>query len=846
MADGTALASIVDATFTVAPQPDDANPLYDHRAEAACIAAVMLDDDGSRGAWQTLSLMLSPAHFHEPRHATLWAALAAIKGRGAAVDVLTIAAELKARGKFTRDTPQFVGEVTDEVITPAHCEDHAKIVRECHARRVIADIGARLTRAATDPTKAPLALRDLAVEALRRVDIGGAQKPADAITLVSEMWEVFENVRTGKGPGALRFNVPTLDRMSGGGVPDAGGMKRGGAYFIAARPGVGKAQPLNAQVLTPRGFVTMGSLRVGDVVTGSDGKPCRVTGVYPQGVKPVFRVTMNDGASTECCDEHLWLTQTRRERIRGIAGSAKQLADVRKTLKIERGTRTNHHIPTVAPVEFDGGSDPLPMAPYLLGLLLGDGALTSGCLLFTNTEDDVRARFCAMLPAEDATSEADEITLRVKRGQRNNELSETMKSIAALGLRGVDCYGKFIPPAYLNASVADRLELLRGLLDTDGYVIVSGRSVEFSTSAERVAADVIYLVRSLGGIVTDAPHVPTFTVNGERRTSSAVAHRMVIRFPNGLVPVSSAKHLARWRQEPTRSMGRCIDTIEPVGEKECQCIAVDAPDHLYVTDGFIVTHNTSLAAQITGATAEAGERVLYVALEPKRVEIMQAIHANRAGVSLTKITRTPWALLQEDIDALTIVSNAVAQWPVHVIDAQSDNPPDTVAKVEAAMRALPSPPALVVVDHLLKLSPVGRHEKEHYGTAQVVAGLVSLGKRTGATILTLCHIGRAMSTTSGLFRRPRAEDIAGGDAMNRDADGIIVLHREDKYPTKKENVGDPLLAGHIDLFAPKLRGVEDNTFGRMRFRGDVQRFEEFVTTPNAPELDSAGFPVDLT
>ena len=495
MADGTALASIVDATFTVAAQPDDANPLYDHRAEAACIAAVMLDDDGSRGAWQTLSLMLAPAHFHEPRHATLWAALAAIKGRGAAVDVLTIAAELKARGKFTRDTPQFVGEVTDEVITPAHCEDHAKIVRECHARRVIADIGARLTRAATDPTKAPLALRDLAVEALRRVDIGGAQKPADAITLVSEMWEVFENVRTGKGPGALRFNVPTLDRMSGGGVPDAGGMKRGGAYFIAARPGVGK---------------------------------------------------------------------------------------------------------------------------------------------------------------------------------------------------------------------------------------------------------------------------------------------------------------------------------------------------------------TSIACQITGATAEAGERVLYVALEPKRVEIMQAIHANRAGVSLTKITRTPWALLQEDIDALTVVSNAVAQWPVHVIDAQTDNPPDTVAKVEAAMRALPSPPALVVVDHLLKLSPVGRHEKEHYGTAQVVAGLVSLGKRTGATILTLCHIGRAMSTTSGLFRRPRAEDIAGGDAMNRDADGIIVLHREDKYPTKKENVGDPLLAGHIDLFAPKLRGVEDNTFGRMRFRGDVQRFEEFVTTPNAPELDSAGFPVDLT
>jgi len=482
MADGAALSTIVDATFTVTARVEEDHTLYDHPAEAACIAAVMLD--GS--VWPRLSAVLAPLHFHDSRHASLWAALAALRERGESIDVLTLAAELKARGRFTRDTPQFIGEVTDGLTTVAHCETHAGLVRACHARRVIADIGARLTRAANDPTKAPMQLRDLGVEALRRVDIGGAQKPADALALVSELWEVFESVRTGKGPGALRFNVPTLDYMSGGGIPDAGGMKRGGCYFIAARPGVGK---------------------------------------------------------------------------------------------------------------------------------------------------------------------------------------------------------------------------------------------------------------------------------------------------------------------------------------------------------------TSIACQITGATAEAGERVLYVALEPKRVEIMQAIHANRASVSLTRITRTPWALTQDDINALTVVSNAVAEWPVHVIDATTDNPPDTVAKVEAAMRTLPSPPALVVVDHLLKLLPVGRHEKEHYGTAQVVAGLVSLGKRTGATMLVLCHIGRGVSN-GALFRRPRAEDIAGGDAMNRDADGIIVMHREDKYPTKKDSLGDKSLAGVVDLFAPKLRGVEDNTFGRMRFRGDVQRFE--AITDDQPAEDFGG------
>jgi len=839
MADGAAMSTITDVAFVEAPRPDDATPLYDHRAEAACIAAVMLDD-GARGAWPTLSALLSPHHFHEPRHAALWASLAALQGRGEPVDVLTLAAELKARGRLTRDMPQFIGEVTDEVVTTAHCEAHAKIVRDCHARRVMAALGERLARAASDPTKAPMALRDLAVEALRRVDIGCAQKPADAFALVNEMWELFENVRTGKGPGALKFHVPTLDRMSGGGVIGAGGMKRGGCYFIAARPGIGKAQPLDARVLTPSGFVTMGSLKVGDLVTGSDGRPCRVTGVYPQGARPVFRVTMSDGAATECCDEHLWLTQARRERKRGIAGSVKSLAAIRETLKIEHGTRANHHIPVVDPVEFDSDPAPLPMPPYLLGLLLGDGNLTSGSVMFTNSETDVRARFRASLPAEDVAVDADEITLRVKRAQRNNDVSETARAVASLGLRGADCYGKFIPRAYLVAPVRDRVELLRGLVDTDGYVNVKGKSVEFSTSSPRMAEDVVYLVRSLGGIASVARRVPTFTVDGERRTSSAVSHRMVIRFPGGLMPVSSAKHLARWSAGQTRSLGRYVESVEPVGEKECQCIAVDAPDHLYVTDDFIVTHNTACACQIAGATAEAGVRVLYVALEPKRVEIIQAIHANLASVNLTKITRTPWALSQDDVNALTAVSNMAAQWPLHVVDASTDSPPDTVAKVEAAMRALPTPPALVIVDHLLKLQPVGRHEKEHYGTAQVVAGLVSLGKRTGATILTLCHIGRGVSAGGGLFRRPRAEDVAGGDAMNRDADGIIIMHREDKYPTRKESKGDKSLAGVVDLFAPKLRGVEDNTFGRMRFRGEVQRFEAIEDDAPADDAPAGG------
>ena len=96
--------------------------------------------------------------------------------------------------------------------------------------------------------------------------------------------------------------------------------------------GVGKAQPLDASVLAPNGFVPMGAIKVKDQVIGSDGKTHRVLGVYPQGEKDVYRVTFRDVSTTECCDDHLWFTQTRNERDQGISGAVRSLRDIRRIL----------------------------------------------------------------------------------------------------------------------------------------------------------------------------------------------------------------------------------------------------------------------------------------------------------------------------------------------------------------------------------------------------------------------------------------------------------------------------------------------------------------------------------
>lgn len=768
--------------------------------------------------------------FFSRAHGLVFHALCRLHEKGASIDevsvveTLTKARALRAAGDEKAITDAFLaGSVGAGLVSSARAvEEHSRRIAEYSTAR-------RIGRAARDiVTKSldwSIPVAEL-VGAARVIEADASRHAPTAPLLAADSkgWaDRFEDLCDGKGVPGLSTGFPSIDSV-------LLGMRGGQLILLAARPSVGKAQPLDAQVLTPRGFVTMGSLRVGDVVTGSDGRPCRVTGVYPQGVKPVFRVTTNDGAATECCDEHLWFTQTRNERRTGIAGSVKRLVDVRETLKIERGTRANHHLPVVAPVEFVADDAPLPMAPYLLGLLLGDGDFTGACLRFTNVEDDVRARFCAMLPAEDATSE-DDITLRVKRAQRLSHVgSETMKRIDTLGLRGVDCYGKFIPSAYLSASVADRLELLRGLLDTDGYVNPNGRSVEFSTSAEKMAEDVVYLVRSLGGIVTVAPRVPTFTVGDERRVSSAVAHRMVIRFPSGLVPISSAKHLARWRPERARSVGRYIDTIEPVGEKECQCIAVDAPDHLYVTDGFIVTHNTALALCMCIRIAAGGVPVLFVSLEMTRDELLGRAVSVVSGVPYAYILKPPPNLSAAVRNKVGRTARNIEGIPLYV----SDPPTMTASELSAHVRAEHARRKiqLVVVDYAQLVKPDAPRAQREQEVREVADALKALAKSLNVPVIALAQLNREVEKRS---REPVLADLRESGALEQNADVVAFLHVDDDTAKEYARKG-PMECREVDMIFRKVRSGQRDVTVKLGWTPGVVTYNDLTDPRDDDEV----------
>jgi superfamily II DNA or RNA helicase len=368
--------------------------------------------------------------------------------------------------------------------------------------------------------------------------------------------------------------------------------KRNKTAIVSGEMGTGKAQPLTAKVLTPTGWKQMGDVQVGDKVTNPAGGTSTVIGVYPQGVKPVYRVTFCDGTSTECCDDHLWSVNTAGRRFDGRPARVKPLREIRSRLHDINGNRL-HFIPLVQPVEFDPKG--LPLDPYLLGALLGDGGLTGGGIKFTTADLEMVAELRPLLPKGVAIKPVSGYDYGLTTGRTGGKQNPITVALRNLGLMEHGSESKFIPSTYLHATAKTRTALLQGLLDTDGGLANPiGTNIEYSSVSKQLAEDVQSLVQSLGGVATMATKTPTYTYKGEK-LEGQLAYRVGITLPVGIQPFRlTRKLIGYWngtKYIPTRS----IESVEAVGDAECQCIQVDSPDGLYVTDNYIVTHNTTIA-----------------------------------------------------------------------------------------------------------------------------------------------------------------------------------------------------------------------------------------------------------
>lgn len=358
--------------------------------------------------------------------------------------------------------------------------------------------------------------------------------------------------------------------------------------FVCGAATSGKAQPYDAKVLTPNGFVEMGSLKVGDTITGSEGKPQKVLKIFEQGVRNICQIDFADGGWVECDYNHLWaITATfTKKKKQDMVVDTRTLIGMMNARDGGYGCVRNIYMPLVGAVEYNQPNDDLPINPYVLGVIIGDGCTrtkTSKPRISTPDIEIIDKIISIGYEMRQLPSDAMEWQFE------DRDIIEKLKE---LGLWDCLSYDKFIPKQYLTSSIENRMELLRGLMDTDGSA--SGHSsAEFSTSSVRLANDVRELVFSLGGYCNTISRIPKYTYNGELRNGH-LSHRLYVSFQNQseIFHIRKKKDRCKTQRNPNYLNGRRVEKISDAGKKQCRCILVSNPDHLYVTDDFIVTHNT--------------------------------------------------------------------------------------------------------------------------------------------------------------------------------------------------------------------------------------------------------------
>ena len=329
-------------------------------------------------------------------------------------------------------------------------------------------------------------------------------------------------------------------------------------------------QPLYAKVLTPTGFIPMGEVKVGMDICGTNGSIQTVLGVYPKGSREIYKVVVADGREVECCSDHLWEVTT-NYGVKKILTTETISKDFTKK-NADNTDAYKYYLPIT---KSDFEDKELLLDPYLVGVILGDGSLSeSGSVELSLGTKKKHIIDKLALPVG--------VTLNTKFVERKNayrvKINGIRSAVQALGISNTLSHTKFIPKEYLFSSIESRKKLLQGLLDTDGYINDRGL-FEFSTVSDSLKDDFLTLVRSLGYTIN-------YKLHTREKDSGSYSDS----------PIHRIQQLVGYKYGE-----KIVDVIKTGEFTKMQCIKVSNPDNLYITDNFVVTHNTTTSTIISAA-----------------------------------------------------------------------------------------------------------------------------------------------------------------------------------------------------------------------------------------------------
>lgn len=355
--------------------------------------------------------------------------------------------------------------------------------------------------------------------------------------------------------------------------------------------GGGKIVANEGVVLTPFGWKKGKDLNVGDLINNPDGSIQRIVQIKPEVHLDRWTVFFKDGTKTDVAADHLWKAwragKGRKIKNKRVFGEdSAEIVETRELKDwIDRGYTPQ--IPVCEPQPFNKTTKEVDsLDPYLLGVILGDGSITQNNICITCHEND-KEFYRSVFGSIDINYKTYN-TIRFK-GDVNKHIKLKLN---LYGLLGKKSKSKFIPDLYLYSSVETRLAVIQGLMDTDGWSAKDKNACYYDTISEDLANGAAFILRSLGAVVTITKGEGSYRdTNGDKVICNDVYH-LYIKYKN-------PDDLFRMPRKQFGCFGKnlvskAVDKIEVSGKIRGRCITVSNPNGLYITNDFIVTHNSYL------------------------------------------------------------------------------------------------------------------------------------------------------------------------------------------------------------------------------------------------------------
>ncbi|HTP26633.1 MAG TPA: replicative DNA helicase, partial [Anaeromyxobacteraceae bacterium] len=745
-------------------------PPHSVEAEQAVLGGLLL----SNSAWDRIGDVVSESDFYRADHRLLWRIIVRLIEDNKPADVLTVSEALKTSGEISDvGGLAYLHQLASGTPSAANIRRYAEIVRERSIMRMLAEVGTSIADSAYSPQgREARQLLDEAETRILEIGESGGRSSENFAEMSKVLAEVMSRLdELHRNPAAVTGKATgytDLDEMTTG-------LQDGDLIIIAGRPSMGKSQPLDARIKTLRGWKRMGDLEIGDALASIDGAPSIVTGLFPQGERQVYRITFSDGRSTECCAEHLW-------RVHYRSWPEPRVLETKSIVEMLTRKRYQHRL-WIDQVSGDfGHMHPLPIDPWVLGALIGDGSLGGGSPMFCTAADEMLERMRERVGVGMELSQSSRYDWRLinerpiglnRLSGRGNPVTQALRFLGLWELQG---HEKYIPRIYLEAKRSARLALLQGLLDTDGWV-ETFKAVRYCTTSPQLAKDVAELVRSLGGWCTTNSKRTTFTHKGEKRQGrTAYVLNIHHHDPRSLFLLSDKQSRLPERYE--RSSKPVIVSVHPTRVTATQCISVSHPSKLYVTDDYVVTHNTSLALNIAEHVGlELKLPVLIFSMEMGSAQLALRLLGSVGKVDAQKL-RTG-RLDPGDWDRLGAALGKLNEAPILIDETAALNPLELRARARRKWREYGGL-GLIVVDYiqLMQASDAGT-ENRATELSEISRGLKAMAKELACPVIALSQLNRSLEQRPN--KRPVMSDLrecVTGETLVNLADGRRVPIRE--------------------------------------------------------------------